>query len=69
MMISIREQDLPYEDLYLGYNINIEPNPDRYREGFEWSISKDDIQHNSGVEFDVELALEASRKAVEEIVN
>lgn len=54
-----------YEEEYLGYEIYIEPNPDRYNEGFEWAISKDGVIWNDGLKFSIEDALEAARKAVD----
>ncbi|CAM3661822.1 hypothetical protein [Rheinheimera salexigens] len=68
-MTKIRVQDLPYKASYLGIDIYIEPNPDQYREGFCWSISKNEQEHNCGLEFDIQLALIASYNAVEIIVN
>lgn len=54
-----------YEEEYLGYQIYIEPNPDRYNEGFEWAISKDGVIWDDGLKFSIEDALEAARKAVD----
>ena len=54
-----------YEEEYLGYQIYIEPNPDRYSEGFSWSICKDDSEWDSGIEFSIEEALKKAKKATE----
>lgn len=54
-----------YEEEYLGYQIYIEPNPDRYNEGFEWVICKDGGVWDSGLKFSIEDALEAAQKAVD----
>lgn len=54
-----------YEEEYLGYQIYIEPNPDRYNEGFEWVICKDDVVWDDGLKFSIEDALESARKAVD----
>jgi len=54
-----------YEEEYLNYQIYIEPNPDRHNEGFEWAICKDDAVWDSGLNFSIDDALEAARKAVD----
>lgn len=54
-----------YEEPYAGYMIFIEPNRDRYRGGFEWSVCRDDIELQSGLEFSIEEALKVSRKFVD----
>lgn len=42
---------LPYEEEVNGYTIFIDVNPDRWRGGFVWSVCKDDVELDSGVEF------------------
>lgn len=54
-----------HEEFYAGHMIFIEPNRDRYRGGFEWSVCRDDIELQSGLEFSVEEALKVSRKCVD----
>lgn len=39
-MKEIQIQDLPYEESYLGFDIYIEPNPDRFRDGFVGQSAK-----------------------------
>jgi hypothetical protein len=46
------------EDIIDGFDIYIEPNPDQYRDGYIWSVSKDDEELNSGLVFTVDDALE-----------
>jgi hypothetical protein len=45
------------EDIIDGFDIYIEPNPDQYRDGYIWSVSKDDEELNSGLVFTVDDAL------------
>lgn len=54
-----------YEESYAGHMIFIEPNRDHYRGGFEWSVCRDDIELQSGLEFSIEEALKVSRKYVD----
>ncbi|UJF22033.1 hypothetical protein [Shewanella sp. OMA3-2] len=68
-MKELQIQDLPYEESYLGFDIYIEPNPDNYRDGFCWSISKVEQEHNSGLEFDIHIALKTAYEAVENEIN
>jgi hypothetical protein len=45
-MSKISVINLPYDETYFGFDICIEPNPDQYREGFVWSISRDDEEYD-----------------------
>ncbi len=54
-----------YEETYAGRSIFVEPNRDPYRGGFEWSVCKDDVELESGLEFTVDEALKAARKSVD----
>jgi hypothetical protein len=44
------------EDTINGFDIYIEPNPDQYRGGLVWSVSKNDAELYSGVVFTVDDA-------------
>jgi hypothetical protein len=52
------------EEILHGYEIFIEGNPDIYRGGFEWSISKDDCVWDSGLAFDVTDAVSDANNAI-----
>jgi len=52
-----------YEESYLGFMIFIEPNPDRYRGGFEWSVCENNIELECGLDFSVGDALSAAKKS------
>ncbi len=54
-----------YDETYSGHVIFIESNPDPYREGVIWSVSKDDVECSEGMEFSVEAALEAARNSID----
>lgn len=47
----------PYEEEWCGYVIYIEENPDRYRGGFAWSVSKEDEEITMNLAFSPEDAL------------
>jgi hypothetical protein len=59
----------PHEETYLGFDICIESNPDQYREGFTWSISRDDEEYDCGIDFEAQQALEAAYKAIEKLIS
>jgi hypothetical protein len=40
-----------------GFDIYIEPNPDQYRDGYIWSVSKDDEELKTGLVFTIDDAL------------
>lgn len=56
-----------YEESYSGHMIFIEPNRDPYREGVEWSVCKDDVEIQCGLEFSDVAALDVARKCVDAI--
>lgn len=45
------------EDTINGFDIYIEPNPDQYRGGYVWSVSKEDVELDSGLVFSINDAL------------
>lgn len=53
------------EECVNGYNIYIEPNADRYQEGFTWSVSKGDIERSTGLAFTMQDALLEARAYIE----
>lgn len=55
------EITVPYEEEVNGFTIYIEDNPDRWRGGFSWSVCKDGIEFDSGLEFDVADALKQAK--------
>lgn len=68
-MNKISVIDLPHEETHLGFDICIESNPDQYREGFYWSISRDDEEHDCGLDFEAQQALEAAYKAIDKLTS
>jgi hypothetical protein len=57
-----------YQAVYLDHEIFIEPNRDQYRGGFEWSVCRDGIELNVGLDFTFEVALQQARIFVDSIV-
>lgn len=56
-----------YEESYLGFMIFIEPNADRYRGGFEWSVCENDMELECGLDFSVGDALSSAKKIVDSL--
>lgn len=55
------------QEEYLGYEIYIEKNRDRYRSGFEWSVCKDEIKLDAGLAFSENDSLIEARKFVDSV--
>lgn len=49
---------VPYKEEVNGFTIYIEDNPDRWRGGYSWAVCKDEVELDSGLEFDVADTLE-----------
>jgi hypothetical protein len=60
---------LPFEEEYQGFEIYVEPNPDHYNEGYSWSVSKNDECIDEGIEFAIQMAIDAARKAINALEN
>lgn len=56
-----------YEESLWGFDIFVEPNPDSWRDGFQWSVSQGHEELECGLEFSSGLALEAACKFIEKI--
>ena len=59
----------PYEEEYRGYEIYIENNPDPARDDFDWSVCKDNIEHENGGEYTTGEALSKAHLAVEALLS
>ena len=53
-----------FEEEFMGFEIYIEPNPDKWREGFVWLVCKDDEAVDCGLEFGFDDALEVARNLI-----
>jgi len=53
-----------YEENLCGFDIFIEPNPDIWRGGFQWSVSIGNEELECGLEFSGSLALEAAKRFI-----
>lgn len=58
-----------YEELLEGYEIFVEENPDRYRGGYTWSISKEDNEIEVGVSFDFNSAISEAHARIKTLVS
>lgn len=56
-----------YEEIYCEYEIYVEPNRGPYREGFEWSVCKDETEYDSGLSFSIADAVAEARKATDKL--
>jgi hypothetical protein len=57
-------EDEFYEENLCGFDIFVEPNPDNWRGGFQWSVSQNNEELECGLEFSGYLALEAAYKYI-----
>lgn len=61
--VSEGEMVSSHEESYRGFTIFIEPNPDRNRGGFQWSVCKDNVEHDCGLELSIAVALSTARQS------
>jgi len=52
------------EEEFEGCKIYIENNPDHYRGGYEWSVSKDNEMLDSGLAFSTESAITEAKDSI-----
>lgn len=50
-----------------AHEIHIEPNPDRWRGGFEWAIVTAGVELDCGLSFSEEEALKDARQCIAEL--
>ena len=53
-----------YEEIFLDYEVYIQPNRDPHRDGFEWSICRGGIELDAGLDFSIKDVLTHARSAV-----
>lgn len=63
---AVLENEL-YEKSLCGFDVFVEPNPDSWRGGFQWSVSQGHEELECGLEFSSSLALEAARNFIEKM--
>lgn len=56
-----------YDEEYRGYDIYIESNSDRYRGGYNWSVSDKDGIHEEDLNFSLNDCLANARKYIDEL--
>ncbi|WP_351088220.1 hypothetical protein [Shewanella sp. S1-49-MNA-CIBAN-0167] len=52
------------EETIDGFDIYIEPNPDQYRGGYAWSVSKNDDELETGLVFTLDDAVSEALKMI-----
>ena len=53
-----------YEKIFLDHEIYIQPDRDPYRGGFEWSVCRDGVELDAGLEFSIDDALKKAQGVV-----
>jgi hypothetical protein len=53
-----------YEETFLEHEIYIQPDRDPYRGGFEWSVCRNGVELDSGLEFSIDDALKQAKVVV-----
>jgi hypothetical protein len=53
-----------FEEEFMGFEIYIELNPDRWNEGFVWLVCRNGEEVDSGLEFGFDDALEAAKSLI-----
>jgi hypothetical protein len=54
-----------YEEEFMGFEIYIGPNPDRWHEGFVWLVCKDGEEVDSGLEFGFDDAILVAKQNIQ----
>lgn len=65
-MLHPTEPDLPlpYHEVFRTFDISIDHNPDRWRGGYIWVVSKNNQELSSGLSFSVAAAVKEAWEAV-----
>ena len=53
-----------YEEIFLDHEIYIQPDRDPYRGGFEWSVCRNGVELDAGLEFSIDDALKKAQSVV-----
>lgn len=56
-----------YEEIFHGYEIYIEPNPDHYRGGYAWSVCSEESELDCGLAPMLDEAITEAHTAIEKI--
>ncbi|MEO3880008.1 hypothetical protein [Rheinheimera fenheensis] len=57
-----------FEEDYKGYTIYVEPSADRWNPAFTWSICKNGIEYDSGLNFSPESAIAEAKEVLEKML-
>ncbi|WP_233267282.1 hypothetical protein [Paraglaciecola sp. L3A3] len=50
-----------YEEEFMGFEIFVEPNPDKWQGGYIWTVCKDEEEIYSDLEFEFDDAINSAR--------
>jgi hypothetical protein len=62
--IHIESLTNSYEEIFLDHEIYIQPDRDPYRGGFEWSVCREGVELDAGLEFSIDDALKKAQGVV-----
>jgi hypothetical protein len=62
--IHIESLTNSYEEIFLDHEIYIQPDRDPYRGGFEWSVCREGVELDAGLEFSIDDALKKAQGMV-----
>ena len=57
-----------HEEIFLDHEIYIQPNSDPYRGGFEWSICRNGVELDVGLDFSINDALKQAKGVITALV-
>ena len=62
--IHIESLTNSYEEIFLDHEIYVQPDRDPYRGGFEWSVCREGVELDAGLEFSIADALKKAQSVV-----
>lgn len=63
--LPIENPTQSYEEVYLDYEIYVQPDRDPYRGGFEWVVCRNGEELEAGLDFSIADAVTQARSAVD----
>lgn len=58
-----------HEEVYLGYQLFVNECADTHLDGYSWSVSKDDIEFDCGMDFTMDDAVKSAKSSIEKLTN
>ncbi|WMW80768.1 hypothetical protein RF679_00470 [Undibacterium cyanobacteriorum] len=68
-IFNLKEVNLEETAIPAGYEINIEQNPDHWRGGYVWSVSIEDEEVASGLEFSRRSAYQEAEQVLQTLMH